>query len=280
MQSVVHPGAVRQSRMDLAACAGREIEVTLAADIPLEDAVAQALAPLGLDSAWLEIENAPVTTMRYVIPAQAPDNSHVAWYSAPRGFEEGQLDHLGMIVGRHGGASFLHGHGTWTPKGGAQAMGHILAPQTQLATPAKARGVGLNGAQFDRRADAETNFELFQVDQLARTDDDAFAALRLLPNQDFATALDGACATLGWSAAKVQGIGSVHTPKFEDGRVLNSMPTEFLVLDATAGRGGQGPEIIVVGTDGEDILSGRLSRGENAILVTAELVLSRMTVDR
>jgi predicted DNA-binding protein with PD1-like motif len=279
MHTVTHPGPVRYTRVDLASCDGRAIEVILATGIPLEDAVADALKPLGLDSAWLEISNADVENLTYVIPAVAPDDTHIAWYSDKHEFAKGQINHLGMIVGRHGDASFLHGHGTWTPQNGPQAMGHILAQQTYLAAPVTAHGIGLVGARFDRRADEETNFDLFHVDQLGPVNG-KYAALRLLPNQDFATGLDEACAALGWPAARVHGIGSVNTARFENGQVLNSLPTEFLITDAIAGNGGShaksGPEIVIVGTDGTKILSGRLSRGENAVLVTAEVVLSRL----
>ena len=36
MHTVIHPGPVRDTRMDLAPCNGRTIEVTLAAGMPLE----------------------------------------------------------------------------------------------------------------------------------------------------------------------------------------------------------------------------------------------------
>jgi predicted DNA-binding protein with PD1-like motif len=279
MHTVTHPGPVRDTRMDLAPCDGRPIDVTLAAGIPLEDAIAHALAPLELDSAWLEIVNADVEKLSYVIPAETPDGAHVAWYSDKHDFTKGQINHLGMIVGRHGDASFLHGHGTWTPQGGPAAAGHILAPHTYLAAPTTVRGIGLVGARFDRRYDKETNFDLFHADQIG-TAGGEYAALRLLPNQDFATGLDNACASLGWPAARVHGIGSVNTPRFENGQVLDSLATEFLITDAIAGHGGtnakSGPEIVIVGIDGSKILSGRLSRGANAVLVTVEVVLSRL----
>lgn len=275
MQTVLQPGPIRESRMDLVACQGREIEVTLADGIALEEAVARALAPLEAHSAWLELVDASVTALSYVLPAEAPDDAHVAWYSDPERFERGEIKALGMIVGVHNGVSFLHGHGTWAPEGGAVAMGHILAPQTVLAAPAKARGIALFGAEFSRRHDAETNFELFHVDHKAHTDG-GYAALRLLPNQDLQTGLDAACAALGWSSARVHGIGSVNMPRFDDGRALPSRPTEFLVRDAMAGAAGEaGPDVVIVGKENTGILTGRLSRGENSVLVTAELVLKR-----
>ena len=151
MHTVTHPGPVRDTRMDLAPCDGRPIDVTLAAGIPLEDAIAHALAPLELDSAWLEIVNADVEKLSYVIPAETPDGAHVAWYSDKHDFTKGQINHLGMIVGRHGDASFLHGHGTWTPQGGPAAAGHILAPHTYLAAPTTVRGIGLVAVTTKRR---------------------------------------------------------------------------------------------------------------------------------
>ena len=273
MRSVVHPGPVAPARFDIAACDGAPIEVTLAADIPLEDAVADATT--GYDSAWLEIGNAPVAQLDYVIPALAPDDTHVAWYSDIHSFGGlGQIDHLGMVVGRHQGASFLHGHGTWTPADGPRAMGHILAPRTVLSEPVTAKGIGLTGGGFDRLPDPETNFELFQVS--GGSGQGNYAALRLKPNQDFATALDAACAELGWPAARVDGLGSLIGAQFEQGDVLDSLASEFLITRATAGTKGPEPEIIIVGIDGSRILSGSLTRGKNAVLITAELILSRL----
>ena len=275
MRTVVHPGPVAQPRIDAARSAGREIEVTLAAGMPLEDAVADATE--GFAGAYLELVDAPVAALDYVIPAHAADRAHVAWYSDMHAFGgPGRIDRLGMIVGRHGDASFLHGHGLWTPEGGPQAMGHVLAPRTVLAEPATARGVGLTEAGFARRPDPETNFELFQATGGAAQGD--HAAVRLRPNQDFADALDAACAEFGWTAARVRGLGSLIGARFEDGAVLDSLPSEFLVTDAvvTAVGGGPAPEIAIVGIDGGTILSGRLRRGENAVLITAEVVMSRL----
>ena len=274
MRSVVHPGPVSGTRLELAPAQGREIEVTLEPGVPFDEAVAGAVAAEGVDSAWLEIKNAPVSALDYVIPAPSPDDAHVAWYSEVHSFGgKGLIDHLGFIVGIHEGTPFLHGHGLWTPEGGARAMGHILPDRTVLAAPATARGTGITGARFERLHDPETNFDLFRV-KGGKAEGAGYAALRLLPNQDFATALEGACAELGWKAARVQGLGSLIGATFEGGEVLDSLATEFLVTDATTG-GGPEPEIAIVGVDGSRILSGRLARGENAVLITAELVLSR-----
>jgi hypothetical protein len=148
-----------------------------------------------------------------------------------------------------------------------------------LAAPVVARGIGLTGARFERRPDPETNFTLFRPSGDARDAEDAdYALVRLAPNQDFAGALDTACARLGWEGARVHGLGSLIGATFEDGSVLDSLPTEFLILDADAraeGQSGPGPEIAIVGIEGGDIREGALKRGENAVLITAELLLER-----
>ena len=121
--SVTHPGPANDARLELVPCAGRPVALTLRAGRPLEDAVGEAMAEAGLDSAWLEIAEAPVSRLDYVIPALSPDADHVAWYSDIRALGgPGRIDRLGMVVGTHDGASFLHGHGLWTPDGGRQAM--------------------------------------------------------------------------------------------------------------------------------------------------------------
>lgn len=277
MRSVVHPGPIRPERVDLEPCVGREIEVVLDAGVNLDEAVAKAIKLENVDSAWLEVVDAPVEMLDYVIPAETSDNTHVAWYSDTHRFGKGIIDQLGMIVGHHNGKSFLHGHGLWTADGQNQAMGHILAQNTKLANPIKVRGIGLTGVEFERRYDKETNFELFQVNRLEPAPEGAdFAILRLLPNRDFSTAIDDACTKLNWRGARVHGIGSLIGANFNDSRTIDCLPTEFLVTDAVAGIGGHEPEISIVGIDGSKVLSGRLSRGKNAVLVTAELVLSRL----
>lgn len=158
-------------------------------------------------------------------------------------------------------------------------MGHILAPRTVLAAPTVARGIGLTGARFERRPDPETNFTLFRPsgDELS-AEDAGYALVRLAPNQDFAGALDTARARLGWERARVHGLGSLIGATFDDGSVLDSLPTEFLILDAKASaedRSGPGPEIAILGIEGGDIREGILMRDENPVLITAELLLER-----
>lgn len=273
---VTQPGPPAAERISLLPSAGEEVAVTLRPGLPLEDAVAEAMA--GYAGGWLVLEDAAVEELSYVIPAHATDATHVAWYSETFGFRAGRIDRLGMIVGRHAGASFLHGHGLWQPEGGGQVMGHILAPLTRLARPVVARGIGLATAGFDRRPDAETHFDLFHVAGEAGIG--PFAALRLAPNCDITASLAEACARLGWPAARAHGVGSLIGTRFADGTRLDSRPTEFLIRDAPVGPGAPPLEVEIVGIDGADIRRGALAPGANAVLITAELVLARRETAR
>lgn len=282
MRTVSHPGPVSQERLELFKANGKPVTLTLEAGISLEIAVANALKAIGCEnSAYLELEDAAVADLVYVKPAGASDAEHVAWYSDMHRFDgAGVIHHLGMIVGYREERCFIHGHGTWTPHGGVMEMGHILSPMTVLAKPAIAMGFALSGARFEGREDPETNFTLFRPTPHGEPvdDDAAFAVLRILPNQDFDIALEDACGQLGWKSARAWGVGSINTPHFNDGRVLDSLPTELVILDALChadGSGTRGSAIRVVGTGPNQIEEGLLKRGENSVLITAEIVLKR-----
>lgn len=274
MRTCHHPGTASPDRRQLAPCAGRPIAVTLSAGVPLESAIAEALQEQDIDSAWLTISGGPFAALDYVIPDNAPDDQHVAWYSETHSLQDGFITRLGMVVGRHEGQSYIHGHGLWSGATGEDAFGHVLAPSTCLSEPVVAKGIGLKGATFDRRHDPETNFELFTVSASANRDE-GYAILRLAPNQDFTIAIEDAVRDLGWASADILGLGSFVGAVFEDGSMLDSHATEFLITDAQIGPDAPPPEIVIVGLDENKIMSGRLKRGENAVLVTAELILRR-----
>ncbi|MCI4664570.1 MAG: hypothetical protein MRY74_07595 [Neomegalonema sp.] len=284
MKTVAHPGPVASERLQLIPCAGQVFEARLPAGAPLDQAVADAFADAGAQSGWISFENAPVSALDYVIPAGPRDESTVAWYSETYSFPgQGRIERLGGVVGQNDGAPLLHGHGVWTPESGAAAMGHILPGATILAAPVVARCVGVTGARFERLFDPETNFTLFQpVADIASAAMDAQAAncalLRLAPNIDFSASLSAACARLGWPAARIHGLGSLVEARFDNGVRLNSPASEFLVLDAETRADGAAaaPQIAIVGVEHGRIVQGALTSGENAVLITAELVLERL----
>lgn len=278
MKRIVHPGPSRAQRLSLCKTHGRRVEVTLKAGVPLMRAVADEMERLGTAGAWFEIKDAPCSEIAFVIPADAPDDAHVAWYSETfRLREDARITHLGMTVGRSGDEWFLHGHGLWREASGPELGGHILPDETYLSRDVVAQGITYEHARFERRPDAETNFHLFQPVALKDVDGD-FALLWLAPHEDFSTSLDRACAALGWGRSRAYGLGSIIGARFTDGRVMESYATELLVRDAFASADGSSskePDIAIVGKDGVP-MTGNIKRGANPVLITAEIVLERI----
>ena len=140
---------------------------------------------------------------------------------------------------------------------------------------------GLDGALFTAEPDPETNFKLFgpvpSAATSAQTTGRAYA-LRLRPNQDFAGALEAFCRERGISSAKLHGgVGSIIGARFADGRSVEPFATEMAVRSGAIALGADGtPEatldVALVDYTG-GLAVGRLTRGDNPVLMTMELVL-------
>lgn len=280
MKTVQHPGPVHPDRYEVVPCQGRIVECDLTAGHAFSDSVTDAVKREGFDTAWVGVSGAEVEELTYVIPAGSNDGRRVAWYSEEYKFDHGRIEHLGMIVGQKGGNLFIHGHGSWTDaQTNKTRMGHILSGQTTLSGATSATIVGITGAKFDVKADEETGFDLFHViepEERASGITSDFAALRVRANQDLGTALAAAGADLGWNFFCVYGVGSLYGARFEDGSVLDPQPCEMVLSGCPFGAPGQEPSIDIVGLDGTTIMSGPIARGENAVLITAELILVRV----
>ena len=280
MRHVTQPGPVHPKRLAIVPTRGRLIELPLHAGEDLHAAIVRAAKLEGVESAWLEIRDVPAKSLAYVIPDKAPTNETVAWYSKThRLAAPARIDQLGLILGTSDGNAFLHGHGLWHEEGKDQRMGHIFAHETILAQDTKLTGIALDDACFDRRFDEETNFPLFEPVARRKIEHSGHALVRIKPNEDFALALDVACSRLGWNVARAHGLGSLVEADFVDGTRLDSFATEFLILDAICGENSSensSPEIIIIGEDGDKLMRGRLSRGNNPILITSEILLERI----
>ncbi len=291
-----HPGPAAADNLELIATTGQPVQVILKGGIPLSESVARVMADT--DSGWLEFEHAEVQSLTFVAPAAAPTPNTVAWYSSPHRFKAGtQIKRMGMIVGKSGDTSFLHGHGIWSETDGPVCMGHVLADETVLTTDTKATGFSLGDARFHRLPDAQTNFELFRpqpinvdatplnlspsnaTDGSKLLEEKPYALLRVAPNIDLSEALAQARERLGWSKLRAYGLGSLIDAHFTDAPKLECFETEFLIEKAVSNTSDNTPseiEISIVGRDCQDPRRGRLAVGKNPILITAEIILQRV----
>jgi predicted DNA-binding protein with PD1-like motif len=186
-----------------------------------------------------------------------------------------------MTLGQRDGAPFFHCHGVWLEVDGRAGGGHILPEETIVAEPFAVQAFGVDGAMFVAAPDPETNFKLFgpvaTARSVAETSSRAFA-LRLRPNQDFAGALEAFCRERGITHAKLHGgVGSTIGVRFADGRILEPFATELAIRSGVIAAGAGGAleaelDIAVVDYTG-GLAEGRITRGDNPVLMTMELVL-------
>jgi predicted DNA-binding protein with PD1-like motif len=216
------------------------------------------------------------------MPALSKTGANAAFYSdifRPAGVTRLKL--AAMTLGSRDGAAFFHCHALWSEADGRAGGGHILPEETVVAEPFAVEAFGIDGAVFAAEPDPETNFKLFgpvpSATTGAKTTSRAYA-LRLRPNQDFAGALEAFCRERGITSAKLHGgVGSTIGARFADGRVVDPFATELTVKSGVivAGTGGAlAAELDIALVDYlGGLAEGRLTRGDNPVLMTMELVL-------
>ncbi len=282
MRSIVQPGSPVPERIQWVEGRGRAFSFMLEAGLPLLEAARRGFVAEGFAGGVMRWTGGALGPFAYVMPALSKTGENAAFYSdifRPAGITRHKL--ATMTVGQRDGAAFFHCHGLWTEADGRISGGHILPEETVVAEPFAVEAFGLDGAAFTAEPDPETNFKLFGP--VARpaagveTTSRAFA-LRLRPNQDFAGALETFCSERGIISAKLHGgVGSTIGARFADGRIVEPFATELAVRSGVivAGAGGALEaelDIALVDYLG-GIAEGRLTRGDNPVLMTMELVL-------
>jgi predicted DNA-binding protein with PD1-like motif len=218
----------------------------------------------------------------YVMPALSKTDAHAAFYSdtfRPAGITRLKL--ATMTLGQRDGAPFFHCHALWTEADGRAGGGHMLPEETVVAEPFAVEAFGIDGVAFTAEPDPETNFKLFGpvANTAAGTETTSRAfAMRLRPNQDFATALETFCRERGIIRANLHGgVGSIIGARFADGRIVEPFATELAVgsgVIAPDAGGALEAELDIALVDHlGGIAEGRLTRGDNPVLMTMEIVL-------
>jgi len=282
MRRIVQPGPAVPERIQWVEARGRAFSFTLQAGLPLLEAARRGFAAQGFSGGVLNIRIGALGPFAYVMPALSKTPDYAAFYSdtfRPPGVV--RLDMAAMTLGRRDRAAFFHCHGLWREADGRAAGGHILPEATVVAEPFEVEAFGLDGADLAAEPDPETNFRLFgpvpAASSGAETTSRAFA-LRLRPNQDFAGALEAFCREQRISSAKIHGgVGSIIGARFTDGRAVEPFATEMAVRMGAIHSGATGaPEadldVALVDYTG-GLAQGRLTRGDNPVLMTMELVL-------
>src|SRR3954452_15179802 len=300
MRSIVQPGPPALERVQWVEARGRAFTFTLEAGLPLLEAARRGFAREGFASGTLNIRSGALGPFSYVMPALSKTGENAAFYSdifRPPGITRLQLG--AMTLGQRDDPPFFHCHALWTEADGHPGGGHILPEETVVAEPFTVEAFGIDGAVFAAEPDPETNFKLFgpiafssevsigsregnaskAKDRAREIDGTSRAfALRLRPNQDFAGALEAFCRERGIIHAKLHGgVGSTIGARFTNGRAVEPFATEVAVRSGVIAPGPDGTlraelDIGLVEYTG-GMAEGRLTRGDNPVLMTMELVL-------
>jgi predicted DNA-binding protein with PD1-like motif len=282
MRRIEQPGPAESERIQWVEARGRAFSFTFAAGVPLLEAARRGFAEAGFAGGVLNMRGGALGPFAYVMPALSKTPKHAAFYSDT--FRPGGITRLSigaMTLGERDGAPFFHCHALWREADGRLNGGHILPEETMVAEPFEVDGFGVDGAVFLAEPDSETNFKLFgPVPRDAsgvKSTGRAFV-LRLRPNQDFAGALEGFCRARGILRARVHGgVGSIIGARFADGRSLLPFATELAVGSGVIAPGPAGALAAQLDIALVDYLGGlgegRLTRGDNPVLMTMELVL-------
>ncbi|MFN3766226.1 MAG: DUF296 domain-containing protein [Aliihoeflea sp.] len=265
MRTIRQPGPVAAERALAVPCSVEPVELHLKAGLTINDAIAQAHEMEGF-SGCLDLSGVPLAPLDYVIPGEAPDADHVAWYSQTHSLDKATIERAGAIVGTRDGAPFLHCHGEW-----AGRMGHLLPLDSFVASDCVVTGLKMDGARFAVEENSETNFRLFAPKRTETTAKPDGFALVLRPNEPVLDAIEAVCARNSVERARIFGVGSTIGARFADGSEVASFATELLVTDGRYENGRCDLDIAIVGLDGV-VRHGRLAR-DVAVLITFELVV-------
>ena len=259
-----------------------KLDFELTAGIALDDALSEEIKTRGLSGAYIRIVDASMERMQYVIPGLAPNDEHVAWFSetiSPA--MPGRIEDASIICGVMSGKPTFHCHGQISDANQNPALGHLLLESCYLSSPVRVTGLGFKDARFNRKADPQTNFDLLMPEAVGEGSNfNEGLLVRVAPNIEIAEALIECCRRANWQRASIHGVGSLIGAHFDDGRVLKSFATEYMVTSGAIELGGSEPhidlQIALVGLGG-DVMQGRLAQVNNPVLITSEILLQNQS---
>jgi predicted DNA-binding protein with PD1-like motif len=265
IRSLRQPGPVHPIRIDC--CRGEAIPLnyTLTPGLTLNEAITTPLVQAGFTCGTAVLHDVAVSPFRYVMPGPADDNSHVAYFSAPReplGLT--RIEQANATFGLADGKPFVHCHAVWQEPDGRRRGGHIIPTETIIAEPGEAAAWGFREIRIETRIDEETNFTLFQP---SGGGTGQTLVVRVKPNEDIITAME----SIGIHNGIVRGsLGSLIGARFTDGGTVNDHATEVLVREGHIRKGRAALDLLVVDMQGE-VHQGWLQRGENPVCITFDL---------
>jgi predicted DNA-binding protein with PD1-like motif len=277
------PGRPETERIAFVEAKGKAFRFTLEPGLPLLEAIRRGFAAEGFVSGVVNFGEIALSPFAYVMPALSKTPDFAAYYSdtyRPAGTT--RLIDGAMTFGTRDGGAFFHCHALWHEADGKLTGGHILpVEETVVAEAATVHAMGMSGARFDGTPCRETNFKLFEpiLDAPRETSAEARCfAIRMRPNIDLHLALEDFCRLHDIRAARILGgVGSTIEARFDDHAPMRNFATEVYIRDGRVVPDEQGVLQATIHASLVDytgaVAAGTLTRGDNPVLMTFELVL-------
>jgi predicted DNA-binding protein with PD1-like motif len=275
MRRLTQPGPVHPERIEMCEGRSRRLEFSLQPGLTLNEALTRPLVDAGMTCAALVFQGGALGPFSYVMPGPPTDDAHVAYFSAPRSPPgETVVEIANATFGWRDGAPFVHCHGAWIEEGTRRRGGHMLPHETIVAHETTVHAWALTDVEIRAEPDAETNFTLFgPVAGRVATDGDWTIVARIRPNEDITVAIERIASRHHMHSAIVRGsLGSLIGARFTDGSRVEDHATEVLVQSGHFHNGEAVLDMLVVDMSGH-VHEGRLTRGDNPVCITFELVL-------
>lgn len=280
-RKVIHPGPVSSEKVISKEGPLSIVEIPLKKGSKLIDAVSQVLEPMGIRGAGIRFEGLKLAPVNYVMPTYSSDDQHAAYYSETYTVPEGiHIDYANATYGIRENIPSMHFHGLWKD-GEIQKGGHILPAQSMVAEDAVAIAFYTESVEINSVYDPETNFTIYDPLQRNAAGQGGRKCIvaTVKANEDLLETIAAICkkhdvsdATL-WTA-----IGSTVGGDFQDGNVIEEIPTELIALDGKVWTDAAGEIQVDFYTALIDaagtIHFGKLRRGENPVLILFELVIA------
>ncbi|HEX2942041.1 MAG TPA: DUF296 domain-containing protein, partial [Rhodopila sp.] len=271
------PGPVAPRRIDSFRGEPVMLNLTLREGCSLAEALTSPLVEAGLQCATIRFAGVDLAPFRYVIPAPASDDRHVAYFSAPHApAGTSRVELASATFGYSDGQPAIHCHAVWQEPNGARRGGHILPTETFIAGAAAAAvACGFRDIRITTQPDPETNFTLFKPSG-ASTPGIGIVA-RVAPNEDILTAIEAIARAHGVHNATIRGsLGSLVGTRFADGSQVTDHATEVLVRDGHIRDGVAALDLLVADMRGM-VHEGWLEHGQNPVCITFDLVLEEIS---
>lgn len=288
---LAHPGPRVPQRRISVSTSSLVVPVVLPPGRSLVEALDLVLAPLGVDSAQVELLDGNFTRLSYTYPAIDELGPAVVGYAQPasRAAAPARVIAGSATVGRRNGQRFVHCHAAWFDSNGALHGGHLWPADCMIGPDFRVVVHALDGVLSLSADDPESTLPVFTPQPRSAAgfrpgtgnDGEIRRAVmsRLAPGVELIGAVTDVMSEAGFRSASINGslgslVGAVIR-RAGSTLVVDGPATEATLTGRLDASGQAVVTLIAIDRFGS-VHTGLLVPGENIIAVTAELLVEEV----